>query len=335
MVRLLAVLDRLDLDQVERTGAHARAGLERLAADYTGLLHGVRGAGVMLGFDVARADWRDALRDRAFRRGLILLPAGERALRFYPRFDTEPYAIDEALAILRRALEDLLLPRSEPLPATGPEMRVGTLECPLEAVEPVELTAAAFAEHRAAILAVEVDRYGGASRYPPGVLRAGSRPLLQFPAEMLEGVLAWPRALGVALRDRVAGRIVAYALGSALENHDEEGVSADPRLGEGDTFYLLAMATLPSVRNRSEVEGLLLELVRERARAAGFTHLSTLIEESVRAAGPPWLRDARVVRVVDDYLRSGIRFVYLHTAIVERSPAVPDERGRQRRRHEV
>ena len=39
----------------------------------------------MLAFDVARADWRDALRDRAFRRGLVLLPAGDRALRFYPR----------------------------------------------------------------------------------------------------------------------------------------------------------------------------------------------------------------------------------------------------------
>ena len=57
----------------------------------------------MLAFDVARADWRDALRDRAFRRGLVLLPAGDRALRFYPRYDTEPYAIDEALAILRTA----------------------------------------------------------------------------------------------------------------------------------------------------------------------------------------------------------------------------------------
>ena len=54
----------------------------------------------------ARADWRDALRDRAFRRGLVLLPAGDRALRFYPRYDTEPYAIDEAVSILRTAVEE-------------------------------------------------------------------------------------------------------------------------------------------------------------------------------------------------------------------------------------
>jgi len=39
----------------------------------------VRGAGLMLGFDVQRADLRDALLDRAFRRGLVLLPAAPAA----------------------------------------------------------------------------------------------------------------------------------------------------------------------------------------------------------------------------------------------------------------
>src|SRR5437870_9700940 len=108
MVRLLALLDKLDLDQVRRTGNLARTGLEALARQYGEILKNVRGAGVMLGFDVMRADWRDALRERAFRRGLVLLPAGDRALRFYPRYDTEPSAIDEALSILRLAVEDLL-----------------------------------------------------------------------------------------------------------------------------------------------------------------------------------------------------------------------------------
>ena len=101
MVRLLALLDKLDLDQVRRTGERARSGLEALAREYREILKNVRGAGVMLGFDVVRADWCDALLDRAFRRGLVLLPAGERSVRFYPRYDTEPSAIDEALSILR------------------------------------------------------------------------------------------------------------------------------------------------------------------------------------------------------------------------------------------
>ena len=76
MVRLLALLDKLDLDQVRRTGERARAGLEALARAHHEIVKNVRGAGVMLGFDVVRADLCDALAHRAFRRGLILLQAG-------------------------------------------------------------------------------------------------------------------------------------------------------------------------------------------------------------------------------------------------------------------
>src|SRR5260221_13842280 len=107
IVRLLALLGKLDLEQIRRTGEQARIGLEALAREHREILRNVRGAGVMLAFDVLRADWCEVLLDRAFRRGLVLLHAGERSVRFYPRYDTEPYAIDEALSILRLAIEDL------------------------------------------------------------------------------------------------------------------------------------------------------------------------------------------------------------------------------------
>jgi len=270
----------------------------------------VRGAGVMQGFDVARSDLRDALRDRAFRRGLLMLPAGDRVLRFYPRFDTEPYVIDEALGILRQAVEDVIGGRVPVTELQGPKFRVGTLECPLEAIEVLDFTPAVFAAHANAVAAVEAERYGDVSQYPAGVLKDGRRPLLQYPLEALENTLNNPQSLGLALRDGVSGRIVAYALGSPIENHDEEGVSGDPHLGEGNTFYLQAMATLPSVQNQVELENRLLELVRERAVAAGFQYLSTLIEARVFAPGPQWLRDSQVLQVLDNYLGSGMRFLY-------------------------
>src|SRR6266699_3828068 len=126
MVRLLAMLEKLDLNQVRRTGEQARSGLEALARENRGILKNVRGAGVMLGFDVMRADWCDALLDRAFRRGLVLLPAGERSVRFYPRYDTEPSAIDEALSILRSAIEDLVGGRVAADASSAQKIRVGT-----------------------------------------------------------------------------------------------------------------------------------------------------------------------------------------------------------------
>src|SRR5206468_3528259 len=128
------------------------------------IVKNVRGAGVMLGFDVQRADVGDALLDRAFRRGLVLLPAGERSVRFYPRYDTEPAAIDEALGILRASIEDLVGGRGEP--ASPPKIRVGTLAIPLETVEVVDLTPATFDALELDVLAVEQERYGASAAYP-------------------------------------------------------------------------------------------------------------------------------------------------------------------------
>jgi hypothetical protein len=329
MVRLLAQLDKLDLEQVRRTGDLARRGLELLGKDHREIVKNVRGAGVMLAFDLVRADLRDALLDRAFRRGLVLLAAGERTIRFYPRYDTEPSAIEDALTILRAAIEDFAGGNAAPVSAAlarqgaegataaAPKIRVGMLDIPLDTIETLTLTPAEFEPLKLQILAVEEDRYGSAP-YPSDVLRAGRRPLVQFPLETLEATMANPRAIGIALRDRVSGRIVGYALGSALENHDEEGVSADPHYGDNNTFFLQALATQPAVRNAVELENHLLESIRDRALADGFLFLSTMIEDRVRAAAPPWFAEAAVLERVENYLRSGIDFVYLQAPITDR-----------------
>jgi len=326
MVRLLALLDKLDLEQVRRTGERAKAGLEALTREYRAILKNVRGVGVMLAFDVMRADWCDTLRDRAFRRGLILLPAGERVLRFYPRYDTEPSSIDEALSILRLALEDIADRRATPEPTTPVDVRVGTLAVPLDTIETAVLTAENFERYKLQIFAIEQARYGDMTQYPPDVLRAGRRPLLQFPLETLEATIANPRAIGLALRDRVSDRFVAYALGSSLENHDEEGVSSDPRFGDNNTFYLQALATLPTVQNGIELENALLDSLRDRAVAAGFEFLSTLIENRLRETGPDWIKNAEVLERIDNYLQSGTAFVYVQAPlqpVAEAEPAAP------------
>jgi len=315
MVRLIALLDKLDLEQIQRTGERARSGLEALAREYPEIVKRVRGAGVMLGFDVQRTDLCDALLDRAFRRGLILLPGGERTIRFYPRYDNEPSATDEALSILRAAIEDLVGGHVAAEPAPAVKVRVGTLAIPLDTVELVDLTPANFETHRLQILDVEQERYGAAAQYPPDVLRAGQRPLLQFPIETLKATVTNPRAIGIAVRDRVSGRFVGYVLGSALENHDEEGVASDPRFGENNTFYLQAMATLSTVQNSVALENYLLDSLRERAIAAGFEFLSTLIEDRLRDTGPEWLRGAMILERIDNYLRSGVRFAYLQASL--------------------
>jgi 4-aminobutyrate aminotransferase-like enzyme len=318
MLRALAFFPKLDLAQVVRTGEMARDGLRILMRDFEGLLGGLRGRGVLLGFDVIRADWRDWLRDAAFRRGLILLPAGEQTLRFYPRYDMNQRAIEEALVLLRRALEDLIgVGRREvdEVLGHGPERRPGPLEVPLATLVLEDLSNADAKVVIPQIMALEVECYGGVSQYPPGVLRLNQRPLLQYPPEVIASTLHQTRALCVGLRDRVSGRLIAYALGSPLENHDEMGVRDDPHFGVGDTLYLQAVAVSSSVKNRVEVEGVLLEGVKSGTTTAGFARLSSLIEARVLTTGPSWLRGAQVLATVPNYLESGIGFVYLGVSI--------------------
>jgi hypothetical protein len=236
-------------------------------------------------------------------------------VRFYPRYDTEPFAIDEALSILRLAVEDLAGGRVATDATTAPKIRVGTLAIPLDTLEMVDLNPATFETSKAQVLAVEQERYGAAVPHPPDVLRDGRRPLVQFPLETLEATMANPRAIGIALRDKVSGRFVGYALGSALENHDEEGVNADPHFGENSTFFLQAMATLPTVQNAVDLENCLLESLRERAIAAGFRFLSALIEDRLRDTGPAWFRSAMLLERIENYMRSGNSYAYLQVAL--------------------
>jgi hypothetical protein len=313
MLRLLGYLDRLDLEQVKRTGELARQGLEQLAKDYKEILQNPRGYGCMLAIDVVRADWREWLRDRAFRNGLILLPAGERTLRFYPRYDMEPSAIQEALLLLRKAVTDLLTAAAPTGVMSGPEVRVGTIDVPPGTLENVDLNGPAAKELMPLVLALETDQYGGLAAVQAS--QDGHRSLLQYPPETIEGTLGHLRAIGVGLRDRVSGRLVAYALGSPLENHDEVGVRDDPAYGDNNTLYLQAMAVSPQLQNQAEVEGMILDAFRARAEWLGFAAISTLIEARFTETGPEWLRTAAVLETAENYLQSGVRFVYLRAPI--------------------
>jgi hypothetical protein len=292
---------------VRRTGELARQGLEQLAKDYKDLLQNVRGQGCLLALDVVRADWREWLRERAFRNGLILLPAGERTLRFYPRYDMEASAIQEALAILRKAVVELV---GQPAPASvadGIEVRPGALDVPPGTLEVVDLNGPAQKQLMPQVHELEDEQYGSDD---------GRRPLLQFPPETLEATLGHLRAVGVGLRDRVSGRLVAYAIGSPLENHDELGVRDDPSFGDNNAIYLQAMALDPRLKNQAEVEGLVLDAFRARAEWLGYVGLSTLIERRLVESGPAWLKAATVVETVENYMQSGVTFVYLRSSLV-------------------
>ena len=287
----------------------------------------MRGAGVMLGFDVMRADWCDALLDRAFRRGLVLLPAGERTVRFYPRYDTEPSAIDEALSILRLAIEDLVGGRVATDPASAVKIRVGTLAIPLDTVETVDLTPATFETCKLQILAVEQERYRRRGAVSARCVRAPDTTAAAVSARDARSDRGQPP------RDR--HRLARPRLGAVRRLRARQR-AREPRRGRASArIHASARTTrstcrrwprLPTVQNDVELENCLLDSLRMRAIAAGFEFLSTLIEDRLRDTAPAWFRSAAVLERIENYLHSGARFAYLQVALkpgAETDPGLP------------
>jgi acetylornithine/succinyldiaminopimelate/putrescine aminotransferase len=98
----LAAFDVLDdgelLRRVRELGTRLRDGLEGIDA-----IAEVRGRGLMIGARLEGVDAKDAAA-RCLDDGLIVNPIGEDTLRFLPPLVIDEAEIEEALAILRRAL---------------------------------------------------------------------------------------------------------------------------------------------------------------------------------------------------------------------------------------
>ncbi len=95
------------VDNARKTGAHLLAQLERLAAEFPAMISNARGRGLFCAFDVSSSDARSAIRNRCFAKGLIILPSGERSIRFRPPLNVSKGEIDIGMSIVREAIRDV------------------------------------------------------------------------------------------------------------------------------------------------------------------------------------------------------------------------------------
>ncbi|WP_310467380.1 acetyl ornithine aminotransferase family protein [Sphingomonas sp.] len=112
----IATLDLVESDyaaNAAEVGAHFMSRLRDLMADYP-CIGDVRGRGLMIGMELVEADGApakalcDTVITRAFHNGLLLLSCGASTVRFMPPLSTTKDEIDEALALLRAALDEAL-----------------------------------------------------------------------------------------------------------------------------------------------------------------------------------------------------------------------------------
>jgi 4-aminobutyrate aminotransferase len=103
----LATLDLVERDlaaNAARVGDQLMAGLRSLADDQP-LISGVRGRGLMIGFDATDHDTAEALEAACFERGLLLLTCGQRGVRLAPPLIVNPAQARTALAIIADACD--------------------------------------------------------------------------------------------------------------------------------------------------------------------------------------------------------------------------------------
>jgi len=93
--------DRL-LDNAAVMGARLKKGLQELTGK--GGIVEVRGLGLMIGIEFESKQIRDYRLTRAFKKGLLLLPAGQKAMRVIPPLTIRNNELEEGLELMHQIL---------------------------------------------------------------------------------------------------------------------------------------------------------------------------------------------------------------------------------------
>jgi L-lysine 6-transaminase len=104
--RFLEIIEEENLVENARVvGEHLLNRLTGLAAEFPAIVSAARGRGLFAAFDVATPELRTEIRTQCFRKGLIMLPCGERSIRFRPPLNVTAGEIDLGISVIREVLK--------------------------------------------------------------------------------------------------------------------------------------------------------------------------------------------------------------------------------------
>ena len=92
------------MENAVRMGARLRNGIERVASQHGGV-RDIRGVGLMLGVEFATHEAANAVEQRAFERGLLVLECGEATIRLCPPLIVDEEAVDTAVRLFGEAVD--------------------------------------------------------------------------------------------------------------------------------------------------------------------------------------------------------------------------------------
>ena len=106
--RYLEVIEEENLVENARVvGDYLVRQLGQLADEFPGIVAAARGRGLFAAFDMVDASKRNSFREKCLERGLILLPSGERSIRFRPPLTVSRDEIDEGMKTIRTSIDEL------------------------------------------------------------------------------------------------------------------------------------------------------------------------------------------------------------------------------------
>jgi 4-aminobutyrate aminotransferase len=130
-VALAALLETVDLLEgglvanAAARGEQAMAALQPLSERFPGLVHEVRGKGLMIGIRFDSGETADAVQLQAFHRGLLVLEAGDDCVRLSPPLVVDEAEVETAVRILGDAIAHVAAHRSDDIAEVERERREG------------------------------------------------------------------------------------------------------------------------------------------------------------------------------------------------------------------
>jgi L-lysine 6-transaminase len=106
--KYLEIIEEENLVENARTvGEYLLGRINGFAEEFPTVVSNPRGRGLFAAFDAATPELRNRIKANCYENGLIILPCGERSLRFRPRLNVTRDEIDEGFAIVRKAIKAL------------------------------------------------------------------------------------------------------------------------------------------------------------------------------------------------------------------------------------
>lgn len=107
--RYLEIIEEENLVENARVvGDYLVGELQKMATEFPSVVSNPRGRGLFAAFDVNTPDMRTKIRGKSLEKGLIILPSGERSIRFRPALNVSKDEINEGLGIIRQSIKQAI-----------------------------------------------------------------------------------------------------------------------------------------------------------------------------------------------------------------------------------